>query len=243
MKNLLFIAAFMLSIASVKANYNASELSLELFKPGDYTIVIDGVVYPNVYKKLFVPNIDPGLHHIEAIKYINYGKYGKYACGYHVQKVMLCDRYVKIHPNTHVDAYINKYDDLVIGNTCALLKMPEPVIINNMAHVNNCAYDNCHATIEHMSYGEFQNLKNVIESKVYASDKKSIAMMAINNNYLMAEQTAQLVSLMPYESDKIDLAKAAYQKTINKEDYYLVNKEFGYSTSIDELEYYIYAHK
>ena len=241
MKNLLFIAAFMLSIASVKANHNDSEFSLELFKPGDYTIVIDGVVYPNVHKKLFVPSIEPGLHHIETMKYINYAKYG---CEYggHVKKIMVCDRYVKIRPNTHVDAYLNANNDLIIGNTCALLKMPEPVVINN-AYADNCAYDNFNANEMHMSYGEFQNLKNVIESKIYASDKKSIAMMAINSNYLMADQTAQLVSLMPYESDKVDLAKAAYQKTINKEDYYLVNKEFGYSTSIDELEYYIYAHK
>jgi hypothetical protein len=242
MKKMLFIAALILSIASAKANHNASELSLELSKPGNYTIIIDGIAYHNVSKTLFIPNIEPGVHHIETIKHVSYNKYNhKY--GYHAKKVVICDKYVKIHPNTHVDAVINPYNDFVIINKYALYEKPitnKPVCLNAY---HECGYGSCHQANMHMGYSEFQNLLNTINNKAYASDKMSIAMMAIDNNFLMAAQVAELVSLMTYESDKVDLAKAAYHKTINKEDYYIVNKEFNYSSSINELENFIYAHK
>lgn len=235
MKKLLFLATFILIIASVKANH--SELSLEFSKPGNYTVIIDGIAYTNVYNKLFIPEIEPGLHHIETIKNVSHHKYG-YAYGYYKKKVVICDRYVKIHANTHVEAFINPYNDFIISKTYALYNKPEPVCMNH-----SCGYNDCHLHDMHMSYGEFQSLKNSIMNKMYASDKKSIAMIAVTSNFMRAQQVADLVSLMPYESDKVELAKAAFAKTINKEDYFLVNKEFNYSSSIDELEYYIYAHK
>jgi hypothetical protein len=237
MKKLLLAFAFILSISNVKASHLSSELSLELSKPGDYTIIIDEVAYHKIYKSLFIPAIEPGLHHIKTIKNIHHGRYG------YAKKVVICDRYVKIHANTHVDAIINHYNDFIITNKHALIQEPvlnKPVCLNS-SHA--CGYESCHLNDLHLGYGEFQQLINAIENKIYASDKKSIAMMAIDKNILSASQVAQLVSLMPFESDKVDIAKAAYHKTINKEDYYLVNKEFNYNSSISELGFYIYAHR
>ena len=44
---------------------------------------------------------------------------------------------------------------------------------------------------------------------------------------------------MSFEDTRLELAKAAYYKTVDTENYFIVNKEFWFSSSVDELSRYL----
>jgi len=49
----------------------------------------------------------------------------------------------------------------------------------------------------------------------------------------------ELVGLFTFESSKLEIAKAAYGRTIDKNNFYQVNDAFTFSSSVDELSEYI----
>jgi hypothetical protein len=52
---------------------------------------------------------------------------------------------------------------------------------------------------------------------------------------MTAAQIAGLVKMMTFESNKLALAKAAYPNCIDRNNYYLVNDAFTFSSSVTEL--------
>jgi hypothetical protein len=90
-----------------------------------------------------------------------------------------------------------------------------------------------------MSQTDFDALKATIARQGFESNKQSITMQALQSNKVTARQVKELMSLMSYESTKLEIAKAAYAKTIDRQNYYIVNEAFGYSSSSDELARFI----
>lgn len=90
-----------------------------------------------------------------------------------------------------------------------------------------------------MSPESFQMLKCAIESKPFDNTKLEIAKQAINMNYLSTQQVSCLVGMLTFEHYKLDLAKYAYGRTIDKQNYFMVNNCFTFSSSVNELNYYI----
>jgi hypothetical protein len=90
-----------------------------------------------------------------------------------------------------------------------------------------------------MSASNFDALKNTIRNQSFDSSKLTVAQQAVASNYLTAAQVAELVQLFSFESSKVDIAKYAYSRTVDRNNYYLVSNAFTYSSSIDELSGYI----
>ena len=64
----------------------------------------------------------------------------------------------------------------------------------------------------------------------------------INTNYFTVSQVKQLLRLFNLESNKLELAKLAYDKTVDQSDYYAINDIFRYNNSKDELSRCIHSH-
>jgi len=86
---------------------------------------------------------------------------------------------------------------------------------------------------------QFMQLKNSIESKSFESSKLQMAKQALNANYFSSAQAADLMSVFSFESTRLDFAKYAYAKVIDKQNYYLVNNAFSFESSIQDLNQYI----
>jgi hypothetical protein len=99
-------------------------------------------------------------------------------------------------------------------------------------------YDNNYGYNQPMSDREFSQLLQSIDKEWMEANKLKSATQVVKNNSLTSAQVRQLVMLFSFESNKLELAKAAYQNTVDKKNYFIVNDAFSFSTSKDELARY-----
>lgn len=90
-----------------------------------------------------------------------------------------------------------------------------------------------------MLAADFATLKNSINNQSFDSDKLSIAKQALNANHVTSQQALELMKLLTFESTKVEFAKLAYGKTVDRNNYYVVNDGFTFSSSVTELSNYI----
>ena len=90
-----------------------------------------------------------------------------------------------------------------------------------------------------MDNNSFQQLKKSIANESYESTKLKVSKQFVSVNYFNATQVKELLALFSYEDSKLELAKYAYDYTVDKGNYFVVNEAFSYSSSKESLMDYI----
>ena len=90
-----------------------------------------------------------------------------------------------------------------------------------------------------MSPGNFSSAVNSVENKDFEDTKKTMAKQIIDGNCFYASQIKELLSVFDFEDSKLTIAKYAYDKTLDKNNYYQVNDAFQFDASITDLNKYI----
>jgi len=86
---------------------------------------------------------------------------------------------------------------------------------------------------------EFETIKKSISSKSFEDSKLTLAKQISGSKCLSSSQVRDIMKLFSFEQTKLEFAKYAYKKVIDKDNYYLVNDAFQFESSIDELNEYI----
>jgi len=86
-----------------------------------------------------------------------------------------------------------------------------------------------------MTAQEFQQVKQSISKEWLESNKLSSAKFIIDKNFLSTIQVRELMILFSFEKNKLELAKYAYRKTVDKHNYYQVSEQLSFSSSREEL--------
>lgn len=71
------------------------------------------------------------------------------------------------------------------------------------------------------------------------TSKLNIARQTMSQTYFNSAQVRDLLQLFSFETNKLELAKSAYSRTIDKANYFTVNDVFSYTSSKDELSCFI----
>lgn len=87
----------------------------------------------------------------------------------------------------------------------------------------------------------FNRTLQMIDDRPFDRDKMMIARQAIVSNGISSEQVSQLMDLLTFESSKLQLAKFAFNYVDDPESYFIVNDGFTFSSSIRELNNFIYG--
>ena len=119
--------------------------------------------------------------------------------------------------NSNFNNYNNNYNGYGNGNN-----------FNGNNYANNC-----------LGVNDFAALRVAIQNQNFDDTRLTIAKQALQNRMLSANQVAELVSLFTFESNRLDFAKYAYQNTYDKDRYFIINNEFTFTSSIDDLNNYI----
>ena len=82
-------------------------------------------------------------------------------------------------------------------------------------------------------------MKETLRRESYENTRMGIARQMFDANYFKAEQVRELLQMFSFENYRLDLAKYAYRNTTDKNNYYLVNDVFSYSSSKQELARFI----
>jgi thymidine kinase len=93
-----------------------------------------------------------------------------------------------------------------------------------------------------MTDNEFNRVLDNISKERFENNMVKSATQIINANFFTSEQVKQMLQLFNSENNKLDLAKLAYDQTVDQRNFSVVNDVFSYSNSKDELARYIRSH-
>ncbi|HTL81704.1 MAG TPA: DUF4476 domain-containing protein [Bacteroidia bacterium] len=240
-------------------NWN-SQLSLSNYDHQKFVMYFDNSYFSTPSNTYNVTDITPGRHHIRMLTPAqNYG-YGN--CG---MPSLLYDGYVDFPANAMITAYAASVNNFNITSSYPLVQNgnwgdPNYNTGYGNAGGNNGWYGdagygnngndpygnwggnssgnggyNNYPQYYGMNDQQFNSLKSAIQSKAFDSSRLTIAEQASSSNYLTAEQVYELAQLFDFESTKLDFAKYAYARVVDKGNYYVVNNAFTFESSITDL--------
>jgi hypothetical protein len=99
--------------------------------------------------------------------------------------------------------------------------------------------DNSRGCASGMNTADFNTAKSSINGKSFEDSKLTMAKQVLDNNCMTSAQVKEVMGLFSFENNKLDLAKYAYGRTVDKNNYYKVNDTFTFESSITELDSYI----
>jgi hypothetical protein len=100
-----------------------------------------------------------------------------------------------------------------------------------VAPAGNCAFP--------MRDSDFSGAKSSVSKQSFDDNKLKIAKQIVGSNCLTSAQVKELVGLMTYENNKVELAKHCYKFTYDPNNYFMVYDAFTYKSSTDELSKFI----
>ncbi len=225
MKNVILILIINFSALSLKANH-FSKLNINMADRANYEVIFNNQFLGNNGNSFTMNQVAPGRYPLMVTKII--------PTHWGFQKKVIYNGGIEIPAGAEVSALIDRFNRLQIS-------------WRPYAHVTN--YNPGHCGTHPVGYYEpmpmgmhpasFSQLKNAIDNQWFDSGKLQVARQGIMSNNLTAAQVSELMNLFSFESSKLEIAKMAFANTIDKQNYYIVNNEFSFSSSVAELDRYI----
>ncbi len=103
---------------------------------------------------------------------------------------------------------------------------------------NNNGYGN-HFNPTAMNNNSFNRLMDVLKNESFDDGRLGIAKQALASNNMNVNQVSAIMDQLTFDKSKLAFAKAAYNKTIDKENYFAINGKFTFSSSVSDLNNYI----
>lgn len=90
-----------------------------------------------------------------------------------------------------------------------------------------------------MSDRDFQTALSTIKNTSMDNSKLELATGIVDRNYMTAQQIFTMAELLSFESNKLTIAKAAFHKCVDQQNYHVVMNTFKFNSSKTELNNYI----
>ncbi|MBN1339561.1 MAG: DUF4476 domain-containing protein [Bacteroidales bacterium] len=123
------------------------------------------------------------------------------------------------------------YGNVNVGSDLPPVPYEEPAPAKNQPVSSECT--------EAVNHTGFAEMKENISSASFEETKFSIARQMLNGNCLSSSQVKEIMEIFSFEQTRLDFAKTAYLKTVDKNNYYKVNSAFSFESSVEELNEYI----
>lgn len=210
-----FITIFITSLAwNAIACDPGSDLQLTVSGNRFFTVTFDQQYFAKPDRFFAIENVRPGSHYLEV-----------FAFRFHAPPERIFSGFISLAATTVTHARIDRY-----GNFRILNIFPKAPLMPVHA---------CVPEILPMSNDEFNMLMHTVRTKNFESTRLEVIRQALEYGYFSTRQVCDLMSLMCFESGKLEVAKMAYNRTLDKEKYFLVNDQFSFDSSIHELNQFI----
>jgi len=98
-------------------------------------------------------------------------------------------------------------------------------------------YDNNYSRA--ISSDGFVKAKESLRREWFENKRLETAKQIIDQNYFTSQQVKEMVLLFTYENNRLDIAKYAYGKTVDKGNYFIMNDAFTFNSNKEKLSEYI----
>jgi len=140
---------------------------------------------------------------------------------------------IALKPRTRTEIAIDECGVITINET----KLTSPKFgdtwkssgYENNGFASSAAYSSA------ISNSEFSRVLWAISKESSETNRMKSAGQIIHANYLTVDQVKQLMQLFGSDENKLDIAKLAYNKTVDSDNYYTLTNVFKFENSRDEL--------
>jgi hypothetical protein len=94
-----------------------------------------------------------------------------------------------------------------------------------------------------MSNASFVQAKESLRREWFENTRLETAKQIIDQNYFTSQQVKEMVLLFTFENNRLDIAKYAYGKTVDKGNYFIMNDAFTFNKNKEALSEYIREYK
>jgi len=105
---------------------------------------------------------------------------------------------------------------------------------NNVTSQNNSTNNGCEGAYA-MSSSNFNSAKQTISKQSFEDTKLTTAKQILKTNCLTAAQIKEIMLLFSFEATRLELAKLANDRCVDKNNYFLLNDAFQFESSVEEL--------
>src|SRR5678810_518772 len=98
-------------------------------------------------------------------------------------------------------------------------------------------YDNNNSRA--MTNIDFTQAKETLRREWFENTRLETAKQIIDRNYFTSQQVKEVVLLFTFENNRLDIAKYAYGKTVDKGNYFMLNDAFTFNNNKEALKEYI----
>jgi Domain of unknown function (DUF4476) len=212
-----------------------SKLTISAIGNADIRVMVDGIKYTSNGRDIVISNVRNGNHSLKIFRAANdRNRYNGNNRNNGYQLVYASNIFIK--PQYHVDITINRFGKAFVDEQ--LISGGYYDDDDDWGVDNNDQYFDRNSR-RAMDNNAFQQLKQSIGNESFDNTKLKVARQFIASNYFTTAQVKELVLLFSFENSRLDIAKYAYDYTIDKGNYFLVNDAFSFSNSKDALMDYI----
>lgn len=209
--------------------YDGSRLSISTFTSGNQLKVeIDGRDYRMNDNTVVLNNLSQGNHQVTIYHQTRKNNFG------FGRRVIVYRNNVFIKRGFHTDITINRFGKAMVD---------ERRIERNDGRFDEDDYygsddwDNSYSNV--MSQQEFDGLKNQLRNEWFENNRLGSVKFIIDKNNFTTQQVKELMLLFSFESNKLEIAKYAFNKTVDTRNYYQLNEALAFSSSKEELSRFI----
>ena len=94
-----------------------------------------------------------------------------------------------------------------------------------------------------MNNNDFTQAKESLRREWFENTRLETAKQIIDQNYFTSKQVKEMVLLFTFENNRLDIAKYAYGKTVDKGNYFVMNDAFAFNSNKEKLSEYIREYK
>jgi hypothetical protein len=226
MKKIFTLLLLGCSTLFARAHSDDGIISITNLSRQEVLIEVDGHEYGSCDHDLTIRDLKPGMYMVKVYGERSHGN--QYTGNY--KRPLLYNRFVNVKPKLFVDIIINRFSKVFID---------EQVMNDRWRDYET---DNKHGSkaMNDQSFGMFIE---TINKENFDDSKMPIIKQVANQNYFTAEQVKQLVPLLTFDDNQLEIAKYLYGRTVDKQNYFIVYSAFKFPFTKDKLVEYIKNYK
>ena len=238
---LLVMSVFTLTLFAAN---RPSQLSVTLPGNSNIRVVIDNSRYENADNSITIADLNNGYHSIKVYEVKNQSRFFNNSRLVYSSSVLLKPAYqVNIMINRNGKAIINEerlFDDRKYND-----RDRDDRGGRNNDYPYNDRNDNRYERDDNnrngyqMSNDRFSKAMFVLERENFDNTRFTIAKEIVEDNYLSAGQVKQMLQLFSFDVNKLELAKYAYSKTIDKNNYFMLYDVFAMNSYKERLAEFV----
>ena len=232
MKKIFTLLTILAISVSSFADGPQTKLTINTASKNNVRVLVDGYTYnqaANTSDDIQVSNLTAGYHSIKVYELSPRNRNGASSNAMR----LLYNGNVYVKNGYHTDVTINRFGKALVDERMLSAYEDDNAEINT----GNDWSSSRHA----MSPIAFSQFKQALAKTSFDGVRQNMAKQTLDAYYMSTDQVIDMLNTFGFESSKLDIAKYAYAKTLDKQNYFLVNSVFNFSSSQDALINYVRA--